>query len=136
MSVGSSVNFPCVRCTFRELQSTFHVSAGLSVNFGQLPCDHGNMCQISPTFHASVGHSFSFFQLSMLLRDLPSNSSTFRMFSRPSFNFHQRQCIYGTSCHLPSIFLASAGTSVNFLYVHWTLPLISVRSYVHQSMFV
>ena len=54
VSKGQFVNFPCVCRAFRELPSTFCASTGPTVNF---PCVCGTFCQLPLTLCASSGPS-------------------------------------------------------------------------------
>ena len=139
-SKGLSVYFLCVCGTFRQLsvhlhdlQSTFGVSAEISVNFRQLSARPRDLLS---TFRASVGSSVNFRYLFVRPRDPLSifrasvgPSETFCTANGPSVNFSQFSvwlrdsvnfpCNYGTFCQLsmhpqdlPSTFHTSAGYSV------------------------
>ena len=127
----------------QDLPSTFHTSAGLSVNFCQysvhpwdfpltfheLLCSHGTFRQLPHIFRADAGPSIKFHQLSIRAWDIPSS---FRVSARPSIQFRQfpsKLCLWdllktlrvatGPSVNLLCVrdnllpFCASAGRSIN-----------------------
>ena len=102
-SEGPSVNFPCIRRTFRQHKAnfraatgpfaSFHVAAGYSINF---PCGRGALHKVSSTFCAAEGPSsafraaaelsVNFRQLSLHSRVIPSTSCAV---TGLSVKFHQ-----------------------------------------------
>ena len=105
----TSVNIPCDRGTFRYLQSTFWVVAGVSAKFRQLclsPQDLPSTFVKYPWFHRN------FFQHFLHSWDLPSTSvdlpcicrayhklaSTYREAARPPANFPYVRCSVNIPC--------------------------------------
>ena len=112
-----SVNFPCVRRTFRQLFVRLRLFRQLSVRPQDLPSTFFASTQppatsinfpcVRWTFRELFYGSRAFHQISVSPRDLPSTSVNFL-------------CVVSTFHELPSTFCALAVPSINFcqLFVH------------------
>ena len=152
--LSTSVSCWCSRRAFRQHSvypwdhpSTFCASAGLSVNFLQLPVHPRTIRQLQSTIPVALGPfvNFScigepsvnflcvngiFHQLLVRPRDLPS---TFCAAVGPSVNFSQLSM---PPCGLRSTFCAAAGLSVNIPCGRRTIGKLFLRPWDIPSIFV
>ena len=108
------VNFLCIHLNYRQFPIRMCGLPSTSVTF---PSICGTFRQLLSTFCASERSSINFSEHSVRLKDLPSISVKFCESAGHFIYFHQ---YFVSPLDLPSTFRASAGTSVNFPCDHGT----------------